>query len=405
MKNILLIIFLILIVNSSYSQWIQQQSNAGNSYLNDIRFINKKTGWCVGDSPGIILKTTDGGVNWFEQFNPLPDRTLSCVFPVDSEYVYAAGYGQTLLKTTNGGTNWQILQNGSAISYYTGMFFANRNRGWIAANDRILLTVSGGFAFDTLRTVYGAWDVYFRNEFEGVASSGLKIYYTTNAGFFWDTSATQIFGPDFMNFSFINEDTGFVSTFGGKIFKTTNFGVTWDSISKPPESLSAIRFVNYNTGWIGGFSGFLYKTTNTGVNWTRETISNIGNSAINNIFNYGDSTLWLCANVGKIFYTSNGGTSFISNGGEFVQDYELYQNYPNPFNPVTTIEYEIKFRGFVRLSVYDINGKEIQQLVNENKLAGNYKVKFDGKNLSSGIYFYKLEMNKFSDTKLMIIVK
>lgn len=405
MKIFLLIISLILFVNSSHSQWIQQQSNAGNSLLNDIRFINKKTGWCVGDSPGIILKTTDGGVNWLQQVNPLPDRTLTCVFPVDSEYVYIAGFGQTVLKTTNGGTNWIIVQSGSSISYYTGMFFANKDRGWIAANDRILLTVNGGFSFDTLRTIYGATDIYFRNEFEGVASAGLKIYYTTNAGFFWDTSVTQSFGPNFEQLSFINQDTGFVSTYSGRVFKTTNFGLTWDSIPKPPDSHSIIRFINNNTGWVGGDYGHLYKTTNGGINWVFQNLSQFNLYRINHIHSYNDSLLWMSCNIGKILFTSNGGTSFISNNEQFVQDFKLYQNYPNPFNPATTIEYELKQRGFVKLNVYDINGKEIEQLVNENKPQGNYKVKFAPTALPSGVYFYKLEVNNYTDTKRMLLLK
>ena len=384
MKNFLLIISFFLVLQNGHSQWIQQQSNAGSSLLNDIRFINKKTGWCVGDSPGVILKTTDGGANWIQQSNPLPDRTLTCVFPVDSEYVYAAGYGQTVLKTTNGGTNWLVIQSGTAISYYTGLFFANRDRGWIAANDRILLTANGGFSFDTLRTTYGAWDIYFRNEFEGVASAGLKIYYTSNAGVFWDTSVTQRFGPNFKYFSFINQDTGFVSTYSGDIFRTTNFGLTWDSIPKPPESLSTIRFINNKTGWTGGEFGHLYKTTNGGINWVFQNLSQFNLFRINHIHAYNDSLLWMSCNIGKILNTTNGGTSGIMNLGTVAKSFSLYQNFPNPFNPVTEIRFDLQKTGFVFLKVFDILGKEIGVLINEKMIAGSYSYKFNGSNLSSG---------------------
>ncbi len=96
----------------------------------------------------------------------------------------------------------------------------------------------------------------------------------------------------------------------------------------------------------------------------------------------------------------------VSQPGKFV----LYDNYPNPFNPSTVIRYSIPsdVRGQtsdVRLVVYDNLGKEITTLVNEAQNAGDYKVTFNGSNLSSGIYFYKLETGDFSETKRMILLK
>lgn len=80
-------------------------------------------------------------------------------------------------------------------------------------------------------------------------------------------------------------------------------------------------------------------------------------------------------------------------------------NFPNPFNPSTKINFTIPSDGFVRLSVFDISGKKIKTLLNEFRLAGNYSISFDGSNLSSGIYFYKLETNEFVQTKKMTLVK
>ncbi|MBX7046209.1 MAG: T9SS type A sorting domain-containing protein [Ignavibacteria bacterium] len=83
----------------------------------------------------------------------------------------------------------------------------------------------------------------------------------------------------------------------------------------------------------------------------------------------------------------------------------LEQNYPNPFNPNTIINYQLAASGFVSLKVYDITGKEIAVLVNEAKQAGYYSVSFDGKNLSSGVYFYKLTAGSFTTEKKMVLVK
>src|ERR1035437_5371161 len=84
--------------------------------------------------------------------------------------------------------------------------------------------------------------------------------------------------------------------------------------------------------------------------------------------------------------------------GSAPYKFALFQNYPNPFNPVTVISYQIPVSGKVSLKVFDALGKEIAELVNEEKSAGNYNVKFNGSNLSSGIYFYKLESNSFIQT-------
>ncbi len=86
----------------------------------------------------------------------------------------------------------------------------------------------------------------------------------------------------------------------------------------------------------------------------------------------------------------------------------LGQNYPNPFNPETNIKFSIpaNYGGEnVRLAVYDIQGKEVQVLVNQNLSAGEYAVKFDGKNISSGVYFYSLSVKDYKDTKRFVLVK
>ncbi|MCX6150006.1 MAG: T9SS type A sorting domain-containing protein [Ignavibacteriales bacterium] len=85
--------------------------------------------------------------------------------------------------------------------------------------------------------------------------------------------------------------------------------------------------------------------------------------------------------------------------------FQLKQNYPNPFNPSTKINYEIPATGFVSLKVYDMLGKEVATLVNEEKLAGDYEIEFAPQGLLSGIYFYKLKAGNFVETRKMILLK
>ncbi|HZW38544.1 MAG TPA: T9SS type A sorting domain-containing protein [Ignavibacteriaceae bacterium] len=85
--------------------------------------------------------------------------------------------------------------------------------------------------------------------------------------------------------------------------------------------------------------------------------------------------------------------------------YSLEQNYPNPFNPSTKIKYTLPKQGLVSIKVFNVLGKEITQLVNEEKPSGEYEVEFDGNNLTSGIYFYQIQSGEFLDTKKMVMMK
>lgn len=98
-------------------------------------------------------------------------------------------------------------------------------------------------------------------------------------------------------------------------------------------------------------------------------------------------------------------TTQVTNNNFIVNGFELFQNYPNPFNPSTNIQYEIPYNGFVKIKIYDITGREILILINEFKQVGKYEINFDGKNLSSGVYFYKFESGNFTATKKMILIK
>ena len=85
--------------------------------------------------------------------------------------------------------------------------------------------------------------------------------------------------------------------------------------------------------------------------------------------------------------------------------YALYQNYPNPFNPTTVIEYSIIKNSPVKITVYDMTGRVVSVPVNKVQSAGNYQVNFDAGSIASGVYFYKIETNEFTDTKKMMLVK
>jgi hypothetical protein len=110
------------------------------------------------------------------------------------------------------------------------------------------------------------------------------------------------------------------------------------------------------------------------------------------------------ANRPNVCFEFNTGVGIDPNAG-IPATYSLSQNYPNPFNPVTQIKYELPKPGFVKLLVFDLLGREVAALVNEEKQAGEYIIDFNGENFSSGVYYYKIEAGDFTAIRKMILIK
>lgn len=98
-------------------------------------------------------------------------------------------------------------------------------------------------------------------------------------------------------------------------------------------------------------------------------------------------------------------TAIISSNTNIPKVFALYQNYPNPFNPVTYVGFDIPRASFVRITVYDIIGREVDLLVSQYMAAGSYKADWDATNFASGVYIYKIEAGSFIDRKKMMVVK
>ncbi|MBK9333366.1 MAG: T9SS type A sorting domain-containing protein [Ignavibacteria bacterium] len=97
--------------------------------------------------------------------------------------------------------------------------------------------------------------------------------------------------------------------------------------------------------------------------------------------------------------------SSISQLNEIAIGYELSQNYPNPFNPETAINFTISLSSDVKLDIYNIAGQNVASLVNQKLTPGAYKVRWNASNITSGVYFYTLRTENFSETKKMFLIK
>jgi hypothetical protein len=109
--------------------------------------------------------------------------------------------------------------------------------------------------------------------------------------------------------------------------------------------------------------------------------------------------------VGEFFLRQTSGKVDVPSEHSRPSGFSLAQNYPNPFNLSTTIKYELPESSVVRMTVFDLLGREVKTLVNERKSAGSYEVKFDGAGLSSGVYFYRLTANDCVSTKKLLLLQ
>jgi photosystem II stability/assembly factor-like uncharacterized protein len=427
------------------SNWHASQAPDSLRVMVEIKFINSLTGYCAGaynlagyryqadpgrydrrtlrsltparfgddDYKGLFLKTTNSGQSWFT-YGSLPANVyyllgLSFVNSTTgfalAAYDYSGGVNDGVIKTTNAGLNWFVLPMPENINSVSDIHFIDLNTGFVVGYDEVN---------DTARAV---------------------ILKTTNSGSNW---SRQIFMQlrDFSGIYFSNSLTGLVISSSDPViepvdnrtYKTTNSGSNWflnstfdDAILYGVKSVVGTGvYLIFGSRLLPSFEymEFFAKTTNYGFNWSQGSLNDTGLVLVdaklldqNNWYMTGGNLISQSYPV--ILHTTNGGTiGIVPIGPEVPKYYLLYQNYPNPFNPETKIKFAIPSSGGVNstsgnvtLKVFDILGKEVVVLVDENLTTGIYEVTFDASKLTSGIYFYRINAGEYTETKRMMLIK
>jgi photosystem II stability/assembly factor-like uncharacterized protein len=403
-----------------------------------------------------LYKTTDNGESWIEleipKFKEEVDPVLD-ISIVDSLHFWAATEYGRIISTSDGGVTWVIQFENSELTNcmnYIEMFDLNNGVAMGDAPDFLgtpsdsnkalfLRTADGGVNWQIMENktnVFASGDSWRRLDFinsevgyfyENFNVSLIKgILKTSTAG-----SAWQIVHPPFKNqvLKFYNENYGLTTSIGDGfrpvLKRTTTGGVTWDSLHLQMSGWgNDIEFIKNNLAkiWVTDHDN-LFFSNDTGKTWTNQTPS--GAFGGRDIVFVDENEGWISGDYG-VFYTNNGGITSIENEEKVSTHFLLHQNYPNPFNPTTTIKYSIPSavmlnslqhlnneipkqvrddNAKVTLKVYDILGREVSTLVNEEKQPGNYEVVFDASNISNGVYFYTLKAGEYFETKKMVLIK
>jgi photosystem II stability/assembly factor-like uncharacterized protein len=396
-------LFIILII----SFLLQQKSLAQEGWqliysftddISSICFIDRDIGYAstsfLSSSPA-ILKTTDGGYGWNNLL--ATDKPINSIYFLNHDIGFASGNSGTLYKTTNSGNSWDLIPT-QETEDLGNIFFIDELNGWICLYDKILKTTDGGINWSGSPTQgsIANMDVAFINNSIGYAVGVYaRMFKSTDGGTSWN-QVTEPMVASMFGIKFLNDSTGFIVG-GSEIVKTTDEGKTWNTVYNSDGSqLNLIQTFGSRFAWVIASNKILY-TSDAGENWVPQSFTPYSylsrGSCVDSL------NAWALGDH-KLYRTSNGGFTDVEAQNNFSPEtYCLSQNYPNPFNPTTNIGFQIAEFRFVSLKVYDMLGREVATLINEEKPAGNYEVKFDGSGLSSGIYFYKLSVSALPGQK------
>ncbi len=352
-------------------------------------------------------KSINSGSNWTRSMTGIPTSGSSqsdgtsdrCLFiapyvmdPSNPAILVAGTY--RVFRTTNSAGSW------TAIS--TDLTGDGDGAGQVGSQNSAISAIA--IAKTSSATIY-----------VGTSGSGTvtsRVQVTTNTGSTW-TNVTNVPLPDRYVTSFAIDPTnasrafvGFSGYGTGHVFLTTNRGTSWTNASGnlPDIPVNALLIDPNNlTHIVAGTDLGVFMSTDNGVTWIQR---NTGLANVSVVDLDLDATLHVfAATHGRGMYKSSDTVDVREVPSEVPREMSLMQNYPNPFNPTTTITFALNASTPVQLVVYDVTGKTVEVLLDQEMQSGTYRATFDASKHASGVYYYKLVTKNFSETKKMLLVK
>ncbi len=429
-KYKIIAIFFFFSLNIYSQNWLPAGSVTNPGSKPNISVSGTNTAWIADGSLNApkIFRTTNGGATWTVIPVTGIANELYCIYGITDNLAFAGeGYvngNASVYKTTNAGANWTpILTTSSNGGHFTGLAFTklNNNIFGLAIAERIYRTSNTGANWIELNAgVTGVSNaqnslMIVDNEFYGFGlnNGAARIRLTTNNASSWVTQGISVSGNYTSAIAFhTNKLYGVAATSSSlpMISRTTDGGNTWSNVDVG-SGVTGTCFLCWVPGtpvvYILGENGGIKRSTNNGINWVT-TPTGVTNLTHFDFFQAGMVVYGYAVSsngtVIKLADTLNVLTG-ISNNSSIPNSFSLSQNYPNPFNPVTVINYSVPSAEMVKLEVFDILGNAVKTLVNENKSAGNYEVTFNAGNLSSGIYYYRINAGDYTETRKMMLIK
>ena len=388
-QSICTAILFVLLCPSALAQWVQSSGLDGGQVN---CFAVYGTNLFAGTFSGGIFRSTDNGTVWTTENVGLPMNAMVNAFTVSTTNLFAGVFGAGLFRSTDNGTNWTVtsLTNPevlalatSGTNIYAGTYFdgvirsTNNGANWtgVGLTNIIVqaLAVSGTDLF--------------------AATKGGGVFRSTDNGTSWTAVKTGLTNLN-VNALAVSGTHLFAGTsyFGvGGVYRSTDNGTNWTAVNGGlPLFPTIYAFAVSGTNIFAGINpGGVYLSTDDGTNWDAVNTDSM-NTFVSALAVYGTHLFAGTSNGVWRRPIAEMVTSVSLSSSELPREFGLEQNFPNPFNPTTVVRYQLPVASLVRLSVFDLLGREVAVLVNERRNAGVYQVKFDGSNLASGVYFYRL---------------
>jgi hypothetical protein len=355
-----------------------------------------------GTSSGTISlwRSTDNGGTWVAQSNGLTSAdqgpTTQVLYGTGST-LYAGTEHSGIMLSTDNGSNWQRARHGIATYSLAGLTFYVGIKGLVAIGNDLFAGLDGN-----------------------VSAVGFGVVHSTLGDTTWTSVSSGLPTNSVIQSLVVVGTTLYASavsysTFVNSVFKSTDLGASWTKVSfglPYPGSAQSLYAVGNNIFAFTGVS--LYELLDGDTTWTAVNSTGLPSSYSIEKYAVVGTTMFITGldlSVG-LKTTTHAWKRALSEITEVrevsstvPQSFSLKQNYPNPFNPSTKIWFEVRNAGLVSLKVYDVLGREVETLVNENLHAGSYETTLDASRLASGVYLYKIQVGTFVETKKMILAK
>ncbi len=336
------------------NSWAIKNNGISNCSLYSI--FSRDSILFLGVSQNGVYVSTDNGQNWINKNSGMANNTRVNAFIADGNNIIAGTSGGAYL-TSNNGNNWNI----NALSVNVNCLSSEGNKILAGCSDGVYLSTNHGLSWQNIGVNEYIYSILCKDSVV-YAGTCLGIYISSNSGGSWQNI---IFG----DFYFITSlaaagDYVLAGTAGGGTYLTVNNGLNWTHVNNGMLPLQVNSLLVSNDFVFAGTAGQSV--------WKRPLSEIIG---IKNI------------------------------SSSIPKSFMLYQNCPNPFNPTTKIKFSLPKNSNVAIKIYDITGREVSTLINEKLNAGTYIVDWDASNFASGVYFYSLQTDNFTETKKLVLIK
>lgn len=380
-----------------------QQGNSGIIAQRVNAFTASGNNLFAGSENAGVFRSSNEGASWVQVNSGFEIISVRQMVSTSSA-IFAAGYG--LYRSTNSGTNWVKLFNSSSRVLT------------VTPGDKIFaISDLGGFAVSSNNgdnwssvSVSNPEPSYYNTIFSSgnniYLSSNLKLFASTDNGTIWTGYAT----PDSFNVSMgAASGSNVVALMGrfaqpDRMYKSSNNGATWAQATMP--STNVFSLIEKDNIIFAATSNGVFLSKDYGVTWINRNQGYVSSNSPAYALYFFNNNVYMGTYANSVYKRNFSDIIGIRNiSSQTPNKFLLSQNYPNPFNPSTKINFSLPLKSFVRLKVYNSLGKEVANLVNEILSQGTYEYSFNGQSLTSGIYFYKLETENFSETKKMMLIK